>query len=191
MQNNSERWKLISYSIDKNKSTDLYDLTGGDLIHFDYSSKEDLIAVISIHNDGLYYIDMLKPDGRIISSHPIIRPQELPKFHNIYPSFEPLNNQLVFSTGKQLFTLSYNGRIEKINLPFSDDLMEPRFHPDGKRLVMIKRMIDNDIVLQPLSEIEQQADLSDSLTQTKQSRRHGLSVNSHSSMLYALMTPWA
>jgi transcriptional activator of cad operon len=30
--------------------------------------------VISIHNDGQHYIEMLKPDGRILSSHQIERP---------------------------------------------------------------------------------------------------------------------
>jgi len=38
-------------------------LKDGNLIDFAYSVKDDLIAVISIHNDGLDYIDMLKPDG--------------------------------------------------------------------------------------------------------------------------------
>lgn len=74
LQKDVDRWKLISYSISKNKSTDLYNLKDGNLVDFTYSVSDDLIAVISIHNDGQHYIEMLKPDGRILSSHQIERP---------------------------------------------------------------------------------------------------------------------
>ncbi|MFC6978019.1 winged helix-turn-helix domain-containing protein [Microbulbifer taiwanensis] len=90
LQRNSNRWKLINYSISDNKSTDLLDLEDGNLIHFAYSDKDDLIAVTSIHNDGQHYIEMLKPDGRIVSSHQIERPQEIARFRPIYPSFSPV-----------------------------------------------------------------------------------------------------
>lgn len=166
LQNNSNRWKLISYSISKNKSTDIYDLKEGSLIDFAYSSRDDLIAVISIHNDGQQYIEMLKPDGQLLSSHQIERPQELPKFHPIYPKFDPLNKQLIFSTGRQLFTLSYDGKIAKINFPFSESMVGPEFHPDGKRLLMIRGPYDSDIALLPLSQIAETKPLS----QTKQTQ---------------------
>lgn len=155
MQKKSDRWKLISYSISDNKSTDLYATNEGNLIDFAYSAKDELIAVISIHSDGQHYIEMLKPDGHILSSNLIERPQEIPKFRPIYPSFDPLNKQLIFSTGRQLFTLSYQGKIKKINLPVVDRIGQPEFHPDGKRLLMIKGPYDSDIVLLPLNQVEQ------------------------------------
>ena len=153
LQKETNRWKLINYSLSRDKSTDLYDLNEGNLIDFSYSVKDDLIAVIRIDNDGEHYIEMLKPDGRILSSHPIERPREIPKFRPIYPNFDPLNKQLIFSTGRQLFTLSYEGKVTKINLPFADRMAQPEFHPNGKRLLMIKGPYDSDIVLLPRSEI--------------------------------------
>lgn len=153
LQKKTNRWKLINYSLSNNKSTDLYDLNDGNLIGYTYSVQDDLIAVVRIDNDGEYYIEMLSPDGRVLSSHLIERPQEIPKFRPIYPSFDPLNKQLIFSTGRQLFTLSYDGKVAKINLPFADRMAQPEFHPDGKRLLMIKGPYDSDIVLLPLSEI--------------------------------------
>ncbi len=157
LQKHSERWKLISYSISGNRSTDIYELQDGNLIHFAYSASDDLIAVTSIHENGRHYIEMLKPDGRMVSSHPIEYPQEIPESRLLYPNFDPLNEQLVFSTGRQLFTLSYDGKVSKISSPFSDTMQQPEFHPDGKRLLMIKGPYDSDIVSLPLSQIAETA----------------------------------
>ncbi|MBL4659184.1 MAG: winged helix-turn-helix domain-containing protein [Alcanivoracaceae bacterium] len=153
MQDTSNRWKLINYSISKNESTDLYALRDGYLIDYAYLVNDDIIAVTRLHSDGQQYIEMLKPDGRIISSHPIEFPREISKSRFIHPTFDPLNKQLIFSTGKQLFTLSYEGKIAKISLPFSDIMIPTEFHPDGNRLLLIKGLYDNDIVLLSLNQI--------------------------------------
>ncbi len=155
LQNNSNRWELIRYSISKNESTDLYDLQSGSIVDFAYSVVDELIAVVSVQSDGQHYLEMLKPDGQILFSNPIERVPEIPKHSNIYPSFDPKNNRLIFSTGRQLFTLSYHGKTAKINLPFTDRMVQPVFHPDGKRLLLIKGSYDSDIVMFPLDQIDQ------------------------------------
>jgi len=154
LQNNSNRWELIRYSISNNESTDLYDLKDGSIVDFAYSVADKLIAVVSIQSDGQHYLEMLKPDGRILFSNPIERTREIPKYANIYPSFDPNNDQLIFSTGRQLFTLSYHGKTAKINLPFAERMVQPVFHPEGKRLLLIKGPYDSDIVLLPLDQID-------------------------------------
>ncbi|WP_086931865.1 winged helix-turn-helix domain-containing protein [Agarilytica rhodophyticola] len=153
LQKKSQRWKLISYSISDNSSTVLYDLKPGNLLGFSYSSKEDLIAVTGVHGDGQHYLDMLKPDGHLVSSHVLDRPQEIPPFRPIYPSFDPLNKQLLFSTGRQLFTLSYQGKIAKISQPFADRMAVPKFHPEGKSILFIKGPYDSDVVLLSLNQL--------------------------------------
>jgi transcriptional activator of cad operon len=190
LQKDVDRWKLISYSISKNKSTDLYNLKDGNLVDFTYSVSDDLIAVISIHNDGQHYIEMLKPDGRILSSHQIERPQEIPKFRSIYPNFDPLNKQLIFSTGRQLFTLSYEGKIAKISLPFADKMGQPEFHPDGKKLLLIKGPYDSDIVLLPLNQIVEADPLAQSnKTQLQQAKAYSSFERSNLGEDYAIFQP--
>jgi len=144
-QKSFKRWKLIKYSLSENKSTDLYELKSGNLIHFTYSPVENIIAMTSIHDDGGYYIDMITPDGELLSSHKIKYPQKLPKLRPIYPVFDPLNKQLVFSSGKQLFSLTYDGEINEINFPFDDVMGSPSFHPENKKLLLIKGRYDSDI----------------------------------------------
>ena len=190
LQRTSDRWKLISYSIDKNQSTEVYEPKEGNVISYAYSVREDLLAVISIHDDGQHYIEMLKPDGDILSSHLIKRPQEISKFRSIFPSFDPLNKQLIFSTGRQLFTLSYEGEISKISLPFADNMVQPTFHPDGKKLLMIKGPYDSDIVLMPLNQITETSPLTqEKQTQSQQIQTYSSFERSIKGEDYALFQP--
>jgi DNA-binding winged helix-turn-helix (wHTH) protein/Tol biopolymer transport system component len=153
LQNFSNRWKLASYSIADNKSTMIYSLEDGSVIDYDYSVIDDLIALTSIHDDGLYYIEILKPDGQILSSHPIEYPPEIPNLRFIHPNFTPHDNQLIFSTGRHLLTLSYQGKITNISLPLDEPMGTPIFHPGGKRALMIKGNWDSDIATLSLSQI--------------------------------------
>jgi hypothetical protein len=151
LQNFSNRWKLTSYSIEDNNSTEIYSLEDGSVIDYDYSIEDDLIALTSVHNDGLYYIETLKPDGQLLSSHQIEYPPEIPKLRFISPNFTPISEQLIFSTGRQLFGLSYEGKITNISLPLDEPMSSPIFHPDGKKMLVIKGNWDSDIATIPLS----------------------------------------
>jgi len=153
LQKASKRWKLINYSVSENKSHDLYVLKSGNIMDYDYSATKDLIALTAIHHDGHYYIEMLNSNGQLISSYQIEYPQEIANFRLIYPNFSPIENQLIFSTGKQLFTLSYDGKITNISLPLDAPMGSPKFHPDGKRMLVIKGYYDSDIVSVPLAQI--------------------------------------
>ena len=153
LQELSNHWKLISYSIKDNKSKEVYSIEGGQIIDYDYSVQDDIIALVSVHNDGQNYIEIIEPDGKLLSSHLIEYPSEIPNLSYIYPNFSPLENQLVFSTGRQLFTLSYQGKIAKISLPLDEPAGSPTFHPGGKRALMIKGHWDSDIGLFSLAKI--------------------------------------
>ncbi len=153
LQELSNRWKLTSYSLADNKSIDIYSLEDGSLLDYDYSVTDDLIALTSIHNNGQYYIEVLKPDGQILSSHQIEYPPEISSLRFIYPNFTPISKLLIFSTGRQLFTLSYEGKITNISLPLDEPMGSPIFHPDGKRMLVIKGTWDSDIATISLSQI--------------------------------------
>ena len=152
LQNFSNRWKLVTYSIADNKSKVVYSLDGGSIIDYDYSIKDDIIALTSVHNDGQNYIEIVKPNGQILSSHRIEYPPEIPELRFLYPNFTPTSEQLIFSTGRQLFTLSFDGKITNISLPIDEPMGTPIFHPSGKRALMIKGNWDSDIARFSLSE---------------------------------------
>lgn len=153
VQEFSNRWKLTSYSIEENKSTVIYELEEGNIIYFDYSPKDDLIALNRIHSNGNQYIEILNTNGQVLSSHQIELPKEIPGNRFVYPNFTPYDSQLIFSTGKQLFTLSYDGQVTNISLPLNEPIGSPIFHPQGKKLLVIKGHYDSDIALMPLSQV--------------------------------------
>ena len=204
-QRGSNRWKLINYSPSLNKSTDLYVPNDGNVIDYAYSVEDDLMAVARIHKDGQQYVELINPDGQLLSSYPIERLPEISKFRYLYPNFDPLNKQLFFSTGRQLFTLSYEGKVTKINSPFGDRMGQPEFHPSGRRLLMLKGPYDSDIVKVPLNEIagvglkthrsetqisESQPESSQSkLSSSNQSRNYAVFERTNLEEDYALFQP--
>lgn len=156
LQKHTTRWHLSSYSVSNNKSKTLYALDDGNIINYDYSPKHQLIALTSVQSDGRFYIETLRTDGEIISSYPIDYPPEIPKYKRINPNFSPIDDSLIFSSGKQLFTLSYSGKINNISLPLDEAIGSPVFHPNGKKMLAIKGRYDSDIVSVSLSQLAYQ-----------------------------------
>lgn len=143
MQREAEHWQLVSYDIDENKSKVIHN---GFIYHYDYSTQHDLLAITSIKDDSQYYIDIINTDGKMVSSHPIHLPSEIKGYRFIRPNFSPIEDTLIFSTGRQLFTLSYTGEIQNISIPVDKPLSSPIFHPEGDRGLVIKGNYDTDLV---------------------------------------------
>jgi len=154
LQKHTDQWQLISYSSETNSSQVLHQVQDGNIITYDYSVTEDLIAVTSIHADGQYYIEILKTDGELVSSYPIQYPAEIARHRFIFPNFSPIKHQLIFSTGRQLFTLSYDGQVTNVSLPLDEPMSTPTFHPQGNLALAIKGNYDSDIISIPLSMID-------------------------------------
>lgn len=158
LQRSADRWQLISYSVDENSSKTLFHTHDGNIISYSYSSKDDLLAVVSVQQDDRYYLSMLQPDGKLVSHHLIDYPAQIAKFKAISPNFYPLAQQLIFSTGQQLYTLSYDGRVKAVSLPVDEAMGSPVLHKDGKRMLVIKGQYDSDIITMPLTPGQATAD---------------------------------
>lgn len=146
LQQASGQRQLISYSIRDHKSKVISARPGSDLIAYDYSPQLNLIVTTSIHSDGFHYIEAIKPGGQQQSRHRISYPEQIPRFRHLYPNFSPFENQLIFSTGRQLFMLSLEGQISPVRLPLDEAIGGPVFHPDGQRMLAIKGHYDSDVV---------------------------------------------
>ncbi|MFY8297340.1 winged helix-turn-helix domain-containing protein [Pseudoalteromonas sp. SS15] len=143
MQKHTERWQLVSFESNEKHSKVLH---SGFVYHYDYSPEQDLLAVTSIKEDSQYYIDIIKPNGELISSHPIHLPPEITGHRFIRPNFSPIENTLIFSTGRQLFSMTFDGEIQNISIPVDKPFSSPMFHPDGDRGLVIKGVYDTDII---------------------------------------------
>ncbi len=145
LQRGEGRWQLTQYSIDDKSSSIFYDIADGTILTIAYSKKRQLLAVTSLKNDGHKYIELLSPDGDLVSSHQIILPEKMPQSPKIIPNFIPDSEQLIFGFGKRLYTLSYQGDVEALSYPFDESVSDPYFHPDGSRLLLIKGKYDSDV----------------------------------------------
>lgn len=144
MQRHTELWQLVSFESNQSQTNVIHD---GFVYHYDYSPTYDLLAVTSIKEDSRYYIDLIKPNGELISSHPILLPPEITGYRFIRPNFSPIENTLIFSTGRQLFSMTFDGEIQNISIPVDKPFSSPMFHPDGDRGLVIKGVYDTDIIV--------------------------------------------
>ena len=156
MRKENQRWQLIRYNIENDSTNILHEVINGSVVSYDVSRSNQEIAVTSLHSDNRLYIEKVSFDGELLSSHIIDFPEDIPKFTFIHPNFSPIENQLIFSTGKQLFTLNFEGEVSKISLPLTDAIGTPEFHPDGQKMIAIKGYYDSDIVSIPLAELPSQ-----------------------------------
>ncbi|MBD1582618.1 winged helix-turn-helix domain-containing protein [Pseudoalteromonas sp. S16_S37] len=151
MQKSTDSWKIINYSVSTNSSEVIYEIENGSVIDYDFSMSKGVIALMSVHQDGQYYIEMLKPNGEVLSSNRVQYPEQISKFRYIYPNFSSLEQQLIFSTGKRLFTINTDGLVRSVSLPLDQPIGSPRVHPDGGKMLAIKGYYDSDIVSLPIA----------------------------------------
>lgn len=157
LQKDQGRWKLIRYSVSADKSTLLYEVNNGSVVSYDFSKSHNLIALTTVHESGVLHVEKLAPEGTLLSSNPINFNGVIPQYGAIYPNFSPIDGHLIFSTGKQLFTVSFDGDISPISMPLTDAIGTPLFHPNGKKMLAIKGHYDSDIVSVPLSQFSHSA----------------------------------
>jgi DNA-binding winged helix-turn-helix (wHTH) protein/Tol biopolymer transport system component len=153
MQKDDLYWKIIRYSLKDNTSSTLYEIDGGSVRNFTYSPENDLLAVVSIKNDGMKYIDMLSPDGELQSSHQIRLPPNTPRHLPVYPAFIPNTELLLFGGGRKLYTLSYDGEVAIADRQLDEGVGAPYFHPDGTRLLLVSGRYDSDVATLPIPKI--------------------------------------
>lgn len=155
LQKQSEQWRLISYSPTENTSQLLHTINNGNIIYYDYSVKDDLIALISIHENNQYYIEILSTNGELISQNQIRFPKGVARYRYLYAKYSPIDNHLTFSTGRKLFTLSYDGEVTDISLPLDEPMGTPVFNSAGDKALAIKGHFDSDIVSIPFTALKQ------------------------------------
>ncbi|OHU86697.1 MULTISPECIES: winged helix-turn-helix domain-containing protein [Pseudoalteromonas] len=153
LQKHTDAWKLIRYSVAQDESALLYEMPGGSISDYDVATNSNKISLTGFHNDGQYYIEMLSLQGEVLSSHRIEYPENIAKHTLIYPNFSPQEDQLIFSTGRRLFTVTQQGKISEVSLPLDQPIAAPVVHPQGERMLAIKGYFDSDVIIATLDDI--------------------------------------
>ncbi|WP_172449196.1 winged helix-turn-helix domain-containing protein [Bowmanella denitrificans] len=145
LQRDDRLWRLVRYSLADHSSDILYEVKDGLILTFTWSAERQRLAVTLVKADGVQYIEMLHADGRVISSHPIQFPPDAPRHLKVAPEFIPGQAEMLLAYRGQLYMLSEQGQVTKLNLALEASVGSPAFHPDGQRLLLISGRYDSDV----------------------------------------------
>ena len=145
LQSEDKVWRLIRYSLTSGETESLYSLNTGNILNYAWSSHLKRFAVISIKDDGKQYIDVLNAQGELESSREVVFPDYSPAHILIYPRFVPEKEQLVFGDGSYLYTLNFDGEVNRKDLKLDGNFGGPNFSRNSKRMLLIKGRYDSDV----------------------------------------------
>jgi len=142
-KNNST--KLLRYSLVSDELSDFYFPEDIEIYSSAYSPELDLIAVTGINKKSDHILSILDSKGTVLSTHTIKHPNKLALLMFVFPSFDAKREQLIFSSGKALFYLSFTGEVTKIQANVNNEIYLPRMSPDGKSIIATQGIFDSDI----------------------------------------------
>jgi len=137
--------RLIKLPPGSQQLVELYAPTNKKVYSLTYSTSKNLLAVISINATNHHLLELIDNQGKLISSAIITRPNAMSPVQRIYPSFDPKKNRLIFSSGKQLFAISFDGKINQLSLTTQNNIYHPSLHPKNSKLLLTHGLFDSDI----------------------------------------------
>jgi len=151
----NDRWQIVKFMPDAPSFVGLYTPQNKNYYHLVYARKIDKLIAIAINLDNEHVIDIISLEGELISSHPIVRPQSLSPYQMIEPTLDTQQAQLLFSTGKRLFSLSYDGRVKQVSTLNHHNLANFKMSNNGENIVTVQGVVDTDIASVNLATLKQ------------------------------------
>lgn len=145
LQRRSSRWQLVSYQVGAMHSETLYAPENKHLYAIDHSTIHNRIAVLALNEQGHHLLEMLDSTGQLLASNIIDHQAPFARLEQMTISFSPVHPNLLFSAGKQVYSLSFDGEVKLLEHLVNQQLFEPRIHPGGEKLVAISGIFDRDI----------------------------------------------
>lgn len=145
MHRQNFQWQLLKFDIEQEASEVLYQAQDGNMFYYDYSAAESLIAVSKLNEDSQPVLDMVTKQGELLSSNLIDEHGNIPVYRLFYHKFIPNKSMLTFGTGRQVFSLSYDGKVERISLPLDQPMSTLLFNQQGTKALATKGVYDSDI----------------------------------------------
>ena len=146
------QWQLLKFNAKQNTSEVLHQVKEGNLFFYDYSSTESLFALTKLNENNQPVLDMLTTEGKVLSSHLVDEHPSIPKYRLSRYQFVPNKPLLTFGTGRQVFSLTYDGKVERISLPLDQPMGTLLFNRQGTKALATKGVYDSDIGTFTLSE---------------------------------------
>jgi len=139
------RWNIIKFMPGAPTFVPLYTSNDKNYYHLVYSHKTEQLIVLAINSLNEHLIDIISSQGELVSSHVIDRPESLAPYKMLTPIIDPQQEQLLFSTGKRLFSLSFTGEVKQISTVNHNNLSSIKMNDNGDIMVSVQGIVDTDI----------------------------------------------
>jgi len=147
------RWSIIKFMPGAPTFVPLYTSNDKNYYHLVYSHKTEQLIVLAINSINEHIIDIISPQGKLLSSNVIERPDILAPYKMLTPIIDPQQEQLLFSTGKRLFSLSFTGEVKQISTLNHNNLSSIKMSTNGEKMVSVQGMVDTDIAKVNIADI--------------------------------------
>lgn len=145
MHRQNFQWQLLKYKIEEDSSEVLYQAKNGNMRYYDYSASKSLFAISKLNEDNQPILDIVNKNGELISSNLIEEHPSIPKYRLFRHHFIPNKSLLTFGVGRQIFSLTYDGKVEHISLPLDQPMGTLLFNKQGNKALATKGVYDDDI----------------------------------------------
>jgi DNA-binding winged helix-turn-helix (wHTH) protein len=139
------RWQLVKFMPGAPSYVPFYTSNDKNYYHLLHLNKREQLVAIAINSLNEHVIDLISPQGQLISSHTIERPNIISPYLMLDPVIDPQQDQLLFSTGKRLFSLSIDGKIAQVSTLSHNYLANINMNKNGSDIVTVQGFIDTDI----------------------------------------------
>jgi DNA-binding winged helix-turn-helix (wHTH) protein/Tol biopolymer transport system component len=139
------RWQIVKFMPKAPSYVPLSDSNDKNYYHLMYSNKKETLIALAINTLNQHVIDLISPQGELLSSNLIGRPYNISPHQLLEPIIDPQQDKLLFTTGKRLYSLSFSGEIEQITTLSHNNLSTIKMNVSGDDIVTVQGFIDTDI----------------------------------------------
>jgi DNA-binding winged helix-turn-helix (wHTH) protein len=154
------RWQIVKFMPSAPSYVPLSATNEKNYYHLMYSNKQEALIALAINSLNEHVIDLISPQGELLSSNIIERPDNISPYQLIEPIIDPQQDELLFSTGKRVYSLSFTGEMEQVSTLNHNNLSAIKMNENGDHIVTVKGFIDTDIAIVNIDNIGSKQKLS-------------------------------
>ncbi|NQY34965.1 MAG: winged helix-turn-helix domain-containing protein [Alteromonadaceae bacterium] len=134
----NQLWQIVKFMPGAPDYVPFYTSKAKNYYHLNYSAKLEKLIAIAINSNNDHVIDLIDQYGKLLSSHIIKFPEYLSIYKLIDPIIDPQKEQLLFSTGKRLLSLSFLGDVEQVGLLNHNNIANIKMNNNGNKIVAVQ-----------------------------------------------------
>ena len=138
--------EVISLDLHSGHQQSLYSSTNEGLYALAYSPKSQHLLIVAVTLQNKPRLLLMNGNDHSWRELPLTLPEGISDWFNWRPSWHPDGERLILAAGRQLFELSLDGRFTPLSMLTLQQLADPHYLPDGRRMIAVQGIADWDIM---------------------------------------------